>query len=152
MTKPSIVKPRNPTPQQLAAMRLYQGLMEEVKTRFAAIEHAVNNRTGLGPRFVYEFGYLQLRYLCELVALGCLVAHGDITETNKLRKEYSATRIMQSLSALHPDFYPVPHRKVDMPPGTIPAFRLEAIDSDFRARTNSSSSLESAALSYIEER
>jgi hypothetical protein len=49
--------------------------------------------------------------LCELIALGCLTAHGDITGTKaKLQKEWSAERIFAGLQALHPNFYPHPIR------------------------------------------
>jgi hypothetical protein len=44
------------------------------------------------------------------VALGCLVAHGDIKaiQTSKIGKQWAANKIMDELNALHPDFYPVP--------------------------------------------
>ena len=37
----------------------------------------------------------------------CLVAHGDLNETNKLIKFYQADRIIKELEELHPDFFPV---------------------------------------------
>jgi hypothetical protein len=59
---------------------------------------------------VRECCLLQLRMLCELIALGCLVAHGDIAETHskRLRKEYSADAIMSEMTKLHAKFFPVP--------------------------------------------
>ena len=45
---------------------------------------------------------------CELVAIGCLVAHGDIDETRPLVDEWSAGIIMKGLERLHPKFYPLP--------------------------------------------
>jgi hypothetical protein len=46
--------------------------------------------------------------VCELVALGCLVAHGDIANTKYLQKAYKADDILKRLEQLHPDFYPYP--------------------------------------------
>lgn len=46
--------------------------------------------------------------ICELIALGCLVAHGDISKSKRLQKAWDANAIINELSDLHPDFYPVP--------------------------------------------
>jgi hypothetical protein len=71
--------------------------MREVKERVGAIEHALNGRTGLHEIQVQEFCYLQLRLLCELIALGCLVAHGHIKETRKIKDQWSANIIISML-------------------------------------------------------
>ena len=91
-------------------MDLYSALMEEIKIRLGAIEHAVKGQTHLVGPLVREFSYLQLRMICEVIALGSLVAHGDIdaTKANKFRKEYAADKILDQLEALHPNFYPQP--------------------------------------------
>ena len=68
----------------------------------------MNGATGLHHRFVEEFCYLQLRMTCELIALGCLVAHGDIGCITRIRTEWSAAAIINGLEKLHPDFYPLP--------------------------------------------
>jgi len=96
--------------RRMEALKLYAELMEEVKLRLTAIEMATMGRTNLGSPFVREFCYLQLRMICELIALGCLTAHGDIqaTQSSKLRKEYSADRIIAKLDELNPEFYPRP--------------------------------------------
>lgn len=46
--------------------------------------------------------------ICELVALGCLVAHGDISATKKpaIQKAWNAEEIMGALGRLHHDFFP----------------------------------------------
>jgi hypothetical protein len=107
------------TQSELKALELYGGLMEEVKLRIGAIDHCTLNRSGLAPHFVKDFCYLQLRMICELIAIGCLVAHGDIVEAapKELTKHWSADRIMESLGALHPHFYPKPIRKTRTPSG-----------------------------------
>ena len=96
---------------------LYASLMEEVKLRIFNIEHATSNKTGLTPQFVNEFCYLQLRMIGELIALGCLVIHGDIaaTQSNKFQKEYSADSILAMLEPLHRNFFPSPVTVVVIP-------------------------------------
>lgn len=84
--------------------------MEEAKLRIASIDAAINGRCGLHDMMAEEFGYLQLRLLCEIIALGCLVAHGDITRLNldKLSREYNADAMIKNLEKLHAEFYPHP--------------------------------------------
>src|SRR5258706_10461789 len=100
------------TPKQIRAINLYANLMDEVKVRIASLNAALVGGTGLPPPILREFCFLQLRMLCELIALGCLTAHGDIEETTKLRKQYAADRIVGELERLHPNFYPWPLREV----------------------------------------
>jgi hypothetical protein len=87
-------------------MKAYANLMEEAKLRFACIDAAMSGTTRLPSAIAREFCFLQLRMLCEVTALGCLIAHGDIKQINKLRKEWSAATIMEKLEELHPSFYP----------------------------------------------
>jgi hypothetical protein len=99
---------RSSTKQQRAASTLYASLLDEAKIRIASIDAAINGRTGLPVALVQEYSYLQLRMLCELIALGCLTAHGEIraTQAIKLQKEYAADKIIKRLQEIHPDFYP----------------------------------------------
>jgi hypothetical protein len=47
--------------------------------------------------------------LCELIALGCLIAHGDVTNTNYFQnKAYKADDILRKLEELHADLEVVP--------------------------------------------
>ena len=113
------------------AMQSYADLMEEIKSRLEGLNAAVNGRTALSPQLVKEFGYLQLRMICELIALSALIAHGDIPATQKgeLRTAWAADRIVKALTELHPDFFPVPDRKehqgnghihmAEAPPGAL---------------------------------
>ena len=94
---------------------------------FPSITGAMSGGTALPAPLVQEFCYLQLRMLCELVALGCLTAHGDIKETQaaKLQKEWSADKIISQLEALHPNFYPHPIR-MTIAPERVDFDRLES--------------------------
>jgi len=99
-----------PTSKQRAAMNLYCALLEEVKARLVYIERGLSGDTRLPGPLLREFLYLQLRMLCEVIALGCLTVHGDIgtAPVGKLRKEWDANKIMDELGKLHSDFYPRP--------------------------------------------
>jgi len=89
-------------------MELYCALMTEIKYRIDgmnAIAHA-----GLPVRISYEACYLQLRLICESIAIGCLVVNGDIltSKSSKLAKTWEADRLIYRLSEIHPAFYPEP--------------------------------------------
>lgn len=98
------------TPAQQTARHLYMELMEEAKLRLFSIQFAVQGRTGIPQPFIREFSYLQLRMLCELIALSSLVAHGDIRETKSksVQEKWAAGEIIGTLDNLHPNFYPRP--------------------------------------------
>lgn len=88
--------------------RLYIALMTEVNVRLSWIEYAAQGRTGMDAPLVREFGYLQLRMICELIALGCLALHGEVPATRSVRLQgsFSADEVMKGLARLHPDFFP----------------------------------------------
>lgn len=103
-----------PTKEQLAASELYANIMAEIKIRIGAIDAGTGgNLPVLAPQLIKEFAHLQIRFICELIALGCLVAHGDIIPSNKksLQTEWSADLIVKALSDLHPDFFPIAMRQ-----------------------------------------
>ena len=56
-------------------LELYRSIMEEARTRVDAINVVLRGATGLAERAAAEFCFLQIRMLCELTALGCLVAN-----------------------------------------------------------------------------
>jgi hypothetical protein len=96
-------------------LNAYLGLMEEARDRLLAMDTALERRTGLPPGAIKEYCFLQLRMLCELIALGCLMAHGDL-QTGKLKGKYEADKIIRGLQRLHPDFYPVAAIRTDKGP------------------------------------
>lgn len=95
----------------------YADLMEEVKARLASIEAALRGDCRLSPPFVEDFCYLQLRMIGEVIAVACLLAHGDIPAAQKstLRKSWDADRIIKTLAGLHPDFFPYPVKRRQIP-------------------------------------
>jgi hypothetical protein len=94
--------------------QLYMRLMAEVKLRTEVIDRCtvppIAKPLFGDEAFAVEFTMLQLRMICELIALACVVAHDDIALTRgpKLRKDYSAYRIFGKLARYHPDFFPRP--------------------------------------------
>jgi hypothetical protein len=101
----------------IQALPLYESLMKELKARVDVTNAVLKNPPALPGPMIQEFCLLQVRMVCELIALGCLVAHGDINEANKLEKTYQADKILSTLEALHPDFFPVAVRQRLVAPG-----------------------------------
>lgn len=99
-------------PKRLAT--LYCSLMEEIKKRVDVITAVTMNQLPLPQMVGVELVYLQLRMICELIALACLTVHGDVPETKakRLTKTYNADQILKALERLHPNFYPVPSRQI----------------------------------------
>jgi hypothetical protein len=110
---------------------LYANLMDEVKVRVDCIDRAVNGQTRFPGPIVREFCYGQLRMLCEVIALACLVAHGDIpaTYSKRLGREWSAEGIFNELTKLRPHFYPIPFRQLDrIPRGAVYHTNIDWLD------------------------
>lgn len=110
----------------------YANVLNEARIRILGINTIVTGTTSLPPWITAELGYLQLRMLCELVALGCLIAHGDLQafEAKKLHGEYAADRIIKAMERLHPGFYPRPVTSTHTPDG----LHLDPIVSGFLSK------------------
>lgn len=88
-------------------LRLYCGLMEEAKTRINVINLTYDSRDRLPAGIVREICYLQFRFICEIISLACLAAHGDIKD-KEAKSAYEPYKIMHRLEKLNPHFYPQP--------------------------------------------
>jgi hypothetical protein len=110
----------DPYPDQRPLRELYLLLMEELKRRRDIIADVLTSKFNLPQGTAIELCYLQLRMICELIALGCLAAHGDIpaTRSGKMRKAYAPNTILAELERLHSQFYPVPGKQVLSSSGT----------------------------------
>ncbi len=106
-----------PAQADLDAANVYSSIMEEAKFCALSINMFTDSGHTLPVPLKREYCFLQLRMLCELIALGCLVAHGDMEETksSSLQKEYRAGEIVKRLEKLHPNFYPSPRKPVFNP-------------------------------------
>ena len=94
--------------QQDRILEGYQSLMEETKWRLHAVNLAYRNEAVLPPGMVREVCYLQFRFICEVIAVGCLLAHGDIQATAPIRDTYEPGKIIKQLAKINPSFYPQP--------------------------------------------
>jgi len=101
---------RMASPQELAMVSVYQELMVEAKARALSINSLTGDQRGIPSPLVHEYGILQIRMLCEIIGLACLVAHGDLVANAKadLQKAYAPGQIIAALEETHDDFYPVP--------------------------------------------
>ncbi len=85
--------------------QLYANLMDEARLRLYAMRDAIGMRDTWTPIILQDFLHLQLRMLCEAIAFGCLIAHGDITSKRTL-EEWQIREVMKRLEKMNPDFFP----------------------------------------------
>jgi hypothetical protein len=107
-------------------LTLYSRLMDELKQRSMLLGQLSSGSLHFPIIPTFELCQLQTRLICEIFALACLTAHGDIPDVKSaiMKKEYNADKIIGRLDRLHPNFYPVPHKKevsADAIPGALPA-------------------------------
>jgi hypothetical protein len=81
--------------------------MNEARDRLNAIQSAIDRRDQWRPIITQEFCYLQLRALCEVIAICCIIAHGDRLDKDTL-KAPEASVIMKRLNEFSKNFYPKP--------------------------------------------
>lgn len=97
-----------------STLDLYSQLMQAIKVRTNFLVGFANNSRGLPVFHVAETFHLQVRLVCETLALACLVAHGDLkgARSNRLASAYRADFIMNALEKLHAEFFPRPTRQI----------------------------------------
>jgi hypothetical protein len=103
------------TPSNLnQLMARYCALMQEIKDRTNAIRLAAGGQLPVHPRIAVELSYLQLRMVCELIALASVMAHGDlgVVLSAKIRDEDRPGALLKLLEKIHPDCYPHPIRQI----------------------------------------
>jgi hypothetical protein len=107
------------TEHQKSVRILYCNLMHEVRHRIDLILRLHEDHYKLPPQPAAELGYLQLRMVCETIALGCLAVHGEApgARTAKIRSAHEADYILNALERLHPNFYPQPGVSAPHPNG-----------------------------------
>jgi hypothetical protein len=92
------------------AIQRYCSIIDEIKFRITGIKKIIHAEISIAETIGRDAGFLELRMICELIAFGCLIAHGDIkaTRSGKFIGKYQADFFVKALSDLHPDFYPKP--------------------------------------------
>jgi hypothetical protein len=101
------------------AVQHYCSIIDEIKFRIEWIKKVIHAKISIAQTIGRDLAFTELRMICELISLGCLVAHGDIKETRrgKFITKYQADFFVKALSSLHADFYPKPmHLVVGQPP------------------------------------
>jgi hypothetical protein len=94
-----------------------------VKWRIDAVLKTVE-MVGTGQHYLAnlpaaEFCLLQLRMVCELVALGCIAIHTDVPQTARLQKLWNEGAIIDDLKKLKPTYFPIPAKNVGDENGVI---------------------------------
>jgi hypothetical protein len=82
----------------------YMSAMEEVKLRFAMIDFIKRSNHPIG--LINEICYLELRHVCELISICCLIARGDYTTHKALHDDYAPGKIFSALRKQWEDFFP----------------------------------------------
>lgn len=102
-----------------AALERYLPLMHELAIRIDLVAHACDGKLNMTPPYAREYSYLQFRRICELIALGCLLLHGDlpVTQTQSTRKVWNAEKIMKILHMNHPHSFPQSVIREKLPEG-----------------------------------
>jgi hypothetical protein len=92
----------------VTTLELYCGLMEEIKIRVKSINTVLAGQ--IVPPFpaaiAQEHCFVQLRMVCELIAIGCIVVHNQTSAVNAFEKLWNANDIMGRLEKLNPYFFP----------------------------------------------
>ena len=90
---------------------IYGNIIDEAKHRLDVIRRALHPplEEYLDYVAISDLCALQFRKTFEAVALGCLLVHGDLPGTRRLKDDtYRADKLLKGLAKLHPDFYPKP--------------------------------------------
>lgn len=89
-----MAKPRFPSTRKERA-EAYLLVMEEVRARLEVLDVTINASIHIG--LVREICYLQYRHICELIAIGCLIAHGDFAAHKAFRADFNPSVIFKHL-------------------------------------------------------
>lgn len=99
----------SPVTEQPSKTRIYADLMQEVKDRLDTIGHLLGQFSKVEPRFAFaqaELCFLQLRYICELVALSACVAHEPTNLSQTILKSWNAERTFLLLDKFNEHCFP----------------------------------------------
>jgi hypothetical protein len=104
-------------PEAHPRAHIYAALMREIKSRMIAIA-ATYAEMAADPEhpqaFIKgEFCFLQLRFVCELIALAAVAAHEPLGLTKDLLKSYQPERMFSLLSDINPQCFPMPVRRLN---------------------------------------
>lgn len=101
-----MAKPSLPTTTDDRA-RAYLGVLFEIAARLRFLQSLKGSTSPYG--ISREICYLQLRHICELVAIGCIVIQGDYISHKTLKGEYNPQAIFKSMDKLYEGSFPQPY-------------------------------------------
>ena len=107
-----MAKPKYPKTSEERA-KVYLHCMAEIKERLRVIEKVSNEDIQI--LFAKEICYLELRFICELIAIACLTAQGDFKTQRAFTEEYSPPKIFSALKAIYPQFFPKDAEVISQP-------------------------------------
>lgn len=121
-----------------AFVQAYCGLMEEVKIRHLTILRVLAHghqdplaRPPESPLSIAtpyhhdEVAWLNLRKICEIIGIGCLLAYSDVDGMRSMQKEYKPSIIMKKLLGINPGFFPIPILQQRGPKGEVLGFSIK---------------------------
>lgn len=97
-------------------IRIYLQIIEEIKLRLQTIQVVQNSQ--LRSWVAYEICILQLRHICELIAVGCLTVQGKLTVSSSLMSEDNPVKIFKALDRLVENAFPQPAIITHSPSGS----------------------------------
>src|SRR5258708_31506216 len=88
--------------------------MQEIKDRTNSIRLAATGILLVHARVAVELSYLQLRMVCELIALASVMAHGElgVALSKKIRDEDRPGALLTMLETIHPKSFPRPIKHI----------------------------------------
>lgn len=92
-----------------AVGNVYAGFAQEISDRLVAIEEAARHAMTAGTDKAYlhaEFAFMQLRLVCELVALAALWVHRERGLSKKLEGAWHADEIFKELETINNKCFP----------------------------------------------
>lgn len=112
---------------------MYSSVMEEIKIRTHSVLDTLLEPPDLPSPILREFYFLQLRMICELIAISCLIAHGEEIDqkAKNLKSKYKADEIINRLEVLNEAFYPVPRKMSSEGPNS---YHLDHIDDEYLSK------------------
>jgi hypothetical protein len=96
--------------------------MDQLSRRLRLVEAVVAGRSATGDEAAdAEFACLQLRKALEQLAYSALAASRERYSQARpqVEREWNATRILERVEKIHPDFYPLPVRPVRLAPNRV---------------------------------
>lgn len=88
------------------SLQVYANLMGELKERVDLVHDLARDKNN--PQlFLYELCQVQVRKICEIIAIGCLAVHDEFSEiTENDISQWRASKIISKLERLNAKYFP----------------------------------------------